>query len=312
MKQPLIPLSHKLLEWKETFPSAFKGVHLPGATVLSAAGNFGSVCIQEYHDNDFSVRLNVLDLFDRFIVKSFFKRSGVYARLILKGRIDHEASMDIKWSLYRNQFALIQSRDLITKEIYEKNTHISFETYFSSALAKEILLLYPSYNPQQVVTGRWADLETLELVHTILHCKYNAQLRHYFFKSRVKDLFFKYLLLDQRQLFGANDATENEINAIHEAEKIITANVALHNPIPDLAKKVHLNEFKFKQLFKKIFAVGPYEYLVKKRLEKGKLLLEAGLSVKEVAAQVGYRPSDFTTVFRNHFGVSPSMAKRKD
>jgi len=311
MKQSLAPLSHKLLEWKEAFPSAFKGVHLPGASVLSAAGNFGSVCIQEYHDNDFSVRFNVFDLLDRFIVKSFFKRSGIYSRLILKGRIDHETGTDIKWSLHRNQFSLIQSRGLATKETYEKSTHISFETYFSSALAKEILLLYPSYTPKQVGTGRWADLETIELVHTILHCKYDKQLRRYFFKSRAKDLLFKYLELDQEQLFEVNDATENEINSIHEAEKIISANVAAHYSIPVLSKKVLLNEFRFKLLFKKIFGIGPYEYLVRKRMGKAKELLETGLSIKEVAVLVGYRASDFTTVFRTHFGTPPSSIKRK-
>jgi AraC-like DNA-binding protein len=70
--------------------------------------------------------------------------------------------------------------------------------------------------------------------------------------------------------------------------------------IPDLAKKVLLNEFRFKQLFKRIFGTGPYEYLIKKRLEKRKALLESGLSVKETAAHVGYRPSDFTTAFRRY------------
>jgi AraC-like DNA-binding protein len=72
-----------------------------------------------------------------------------------------------------------------------------------------------------------------------------------------------------------------------------------------------LNEFRLKLLFKKVFGTGPYEYLIIKRLEKGKELLATGLSVKEVAAQVGYRPSDFTTSFRNHFGYPPSVIKKK-
>jgi AraC-like DNA-binding protein len=73
-----------------------------------------------------------------------------------------------------------------------------------------------------------------------------------------------------------------------------------------------LNEFRLKKLFKNIFGVGPYEYLVRKRFQKAKILLESGLSVKEVAAQVGYRPSDFTTAFREYFGFTPSSVIKKN
>ena len=314
MKPPLIPLSHKLLEWKDTFPFAFKGVHLPGASVLTTAGNFGSVCIQEYRNDDFSIRFNVFDLLERFVVKSFFRKSGIHSRLVLKGRIDHKTEEDIKWSLRQSQFSLIGDSDRSFSsvvETYEKNTHISFDTYFSVKLAKELLFLYPSYNPATVSISRFADIEIVELAHSILRCKYDRELRLHYFKSRVKDLLFKYLLLDQQEISVEEEISETEINAIHESAEIISTDVSLHYVIPELSKKVRLNEFRFKYLFKKIFGTGPYEYLVRKRMEKAKELLQTGLSVKEVAGLVGYRASDFTTVFRAHFGIPPSSAKRK-
>lgn len=314
MKPSLIPLSHKLLEWNDTFPFAFKGVHLPGASVLSAAGNFGSVCIQEYRSDDFYIRFNVFDLIERFVVKSFFRKTGICSRLVLKGRIDHEAEADIKWSLRQGQFSLIGDtgksvRSLV--ETYEKNTHISFDTHFSMKLAKELLLLYPSYTPATAGLSHFADLEAVELVQSILRCKYDKELRFHFLRSRAKDLLFKYLLLDQPDTPVEEDINETEINAIHESAKIISTDVSLHYAIPELSKKVQLNEFRFKSLFKKIFGIGPYEYLVRKRMTKAKELLQTGLSVKEVAALVGYRASDFTTVFRTRFGIPPSAVKRK-
>ena len=314
MKPPLIPLSHKMLEWKESFPSAFKGVHLPGSSVLSSVGNFGSICIQEYRSDDFSIRFNVFDLIERFVVRSFFRRSGIYSRLVLKGRIDHKAEADIKWSLRQSQFSLIGDSDRSFRsviETYEKNTHISFDTYFSMKLAKELLLLYPSYTPETVGFTRFADLETVELAHSILRCKYDKELRFHFLKSRAKDLLFKYLLLDQQEIPLEEEVSESEINAIHESAEIISTDVSLHYAIPELSKKIGFNEFRFKSLFKKIFGIGPYEYLVRKRMAKAKELLQTGLSVKEVAGLVGYRASDFTTVFRTHFGIPPSSAKQK-
>jgi len=314
MKPPLIPLSHKLLEWKDAFPSAFKGVHLPGSSVLSSVGNFGSVCIQEYNSDDFSIRFNVFDLIERFVVKSFFRKSGIYSRLVLKGRIDHKAETDIKWSLRQSQFSLIGDSDRSVRsvvETYERNTHIIFDTHFSMKLAKELLLLYPSYIPSPISISRYADLETLELVHSILRCKYDKELRFHFLKSRAKDLLFKYLLLNQQEITAEEEISESEINAIHQSAKIIGTDVSKHYAIPELTKQIGFNEFRFKYLFKKIFGIGPYEYLVRKRMAKAKELLQTGLSVKEVAGLVGYRASDFTTVFRTHFGIPPSSAKQK-
>ena len=313
MKQPLIPLSHKMLEWKDTFPSAFKGVHLPGSTVLSSVGNFGSVCIQEYRSDDFSIRFNVFDLIERFVARSGIKRSGIQSRLVLKGRIGHEAA-DTKWTLRQGQFSLNgdSGKSLRSQvETYEKNTHISFDTYFSMKLTKELLVLYPSYTPATVGITRFADLETVELVHSILRCKYDKELRLHFLKSRVKDLLFKYLLLDQQEITTEKEISESEINAIHQSAKIISTDVSKHYAIPELTKQIGFNEFRFKYLFKKIFGIGPYEYLVRKRMAKAKDLLQTGLSVKEVAGLVGYRASDFTTVFRTHFGIPPSSAKQK-
>ncbi|TMI89599.1 MAG: helix-turn-helix transcriptional regulator [Bacteroidetes bacterium] len=314
MKPPLIPLSHKMLEWKDAFPSAFKGVHLPGSSVLSSVGNFGSVCIQEYRSDDFSIRFNVFDLIDRFVAKSFYKRPGICSRLVLKGRIDHEATPDIKWTIRQGQFSLNGDSGKSLRshvETYEKNTHISFDTYFSMKLAKELLLLYPSYTPAASGITRFADLETVELAHSILRCKYDKELRLHFLKSRAKDLLFKYLLLDQQEITTEEEISESEINAIHQSAKIISTDVSKHYAIPELTKQIGFNEFRFKYLFKKIFGIGPYEYLVRKRMAKAKELLQTGLSVKEVAGLVGYRASDFTTVFRTHFGIPPSSAKQK-
>jgi AraC-like DNA-binding protein len=313
MKPPLIPLSHKLPEWKESFPSAFKGVHLPGSTVLSSVGNFGSVCIQEYRGDGFSIRFNVFDLIERFVAKSFFRKAGIHSRLVLKGRIDHETDTDKKWSLRQSQFSLIDDPARSVKsviETYEKNTHIIFDTHFSMKLAKELLLLYPSYIPSPISISRFADLETVELVHSILRCKYDKELRLHFLKSRAKDLLFKYLLLDQQEI-TVEEISEKEINAIHQSAKIISTDVSKHYAIPELTKQIGFNEFRFKYLFKKIFGIGPYEYLVRKRMAKAKELLQTGLSVKEVAGLVGYRASDFTTVFRTYFGIPPSSAKQK-
>ncbi len=58
--------------------------------------------------------------------------------------------------------------------------------------------------------------------------------------------------------------------------------------------------------FRNAFGVTPYAYLKQLRLERGALLLEKGLRVKEVAGLVGYEnPKSFSAEFHRFHGVSP-------
>jgi hypothetical protein len=60
--------------------------------------------------------------------------------------------------------------------------------------------------------------------------------------------------------------------------------------------------------FRKAFGYSPRELLLRLRMEHAKnLLLESSLSIKEIAARVGYfQPHDFNRVFRRHAGVAPT------
>jgi AraC-like DNA-binding protein len=310
MNQNLLSLSHGDLHWTDALPPAFKAVRLPGSTIATSIGEFGSICIQEFNTENFSIHFKVFDLLQHFVARSFLQRPGLFAKLVVKGRIDIDTNKPPAIPLRQNQFILSADQTFIHEELYQNKTHITLDTFLSDSLAKEIQQLFPGTNKNSPVS--WAGSETLQLVHSILGCKYEKELRRHFFESRVKDLFFKYLFIIQNNTSPGLPITDEELAAVYKAEQLINDDITRHYPIPELSKKVLLNEFRLKLLFKKIFGTGPYEYLMIKRLEKGKELLEAGLSVKEVAAQVGYRPSDFTTSFRNHFGYPPGVIKKRN
>ena len=60
-------------------------------------------------------------------------------------------------------------------------------------------------------------------------------------------------------------------------------------------------------IFKSYYEVTPIEYVVQKRMEEGKKLLETGeMKIKEVAAWLGYEDSlYFSKVFKRVIGMSP-------
>jgi AraC-like DNA-binding protein len=149
------------------------------------------------------------------------------------------------------------------------------------------------------------------LIDTILLCTYKNGLRRHFINGRIKELLIQYLIQwSEVEPAGGQPPTEIEIEAVYAAEKMITEDIRRHFILPELARNVHLSEFRFKIVFKKIFGTGAYEYLQKKRLKKAMELLKQGYSVKEVAAETGYHVSHFITLFREYFGITPGSIKR--
>ena len=73
-----------------------------------------------------------------------------------------------------------------------------------------------------------------------------------------------------------------------------------------------LSNFYISKIFKSETGDAPIRHLINIRLEKAKEIIEEipGLSIKEVAAKVGYEDVyHFSKQFKKHYGVSPSQVK---
>lgn len=79
-----------------------------------------------------------------------------------------------------------------------------------------------------------------------------------------------------------------------------------------IAENMYLSTFYISKIFKSETGDTPIRHLINIRLEKAKEILEQNpsLSIKEVAAQVGYEDAyHFSKQFKKHYGVSPSQVK---
>lgn len=316
MRINLQTLSHEPLVWKKKLPPHFKGVRLPGGTVVSAHGAFGSVCIQEIHEKHFRIQYKVFDVTQHFITEEKWQGEGLHSRLVLKGQLQQSLNSFEENCSYTNQLTFIAAAAVLTNT-FEKNTCITFDTFFTEKIISEILSDYPALyktiknqNTQKPQTA-WADHETFELVNSILHSKYKKDFRKLFYETRVRNMLFKYLVLMSGNRTNIRPPSHDEIVAVHEAARLIDADITKHLHIHHLAAIVQLNRTYLHEFFKYVFGVGPYEYLLKQRMKKAKEMLEQGYSVKEIASEFDYRPSDFTDTFREHTGFRPSDIKIK-
>ena len=82
----------------------------------------------------------------------------------------------------------------------------------------------------------------------------------------------------------------------------------------NIAQDMHLSEKYMYRLFTEQYHMSPQQFLIKTRMEVAKNLLETSiLSVSEVARAVGYKTLPvFSKIFANHFGISPSVLKKKN
>ena len=82
--------------------------------------------------------------------------------------------------------------------------------------------------------------------------------------------------------------------------------------LTDLANVAQLTPFHFIRAFKQTFGEPPYRYLIHRRIERAKKLLENSTrSVGEIAQAVGFgEPASFTAAFRRTAGTTPTAYRR--
>jgi AraC-like DNA-binding protein len=80
----------------------------------------------------------------------------------------------------------------------------------------------------------------------------------------------------------------------------------------DLARQIGTNQNKLKAVFKEAFGVTMAEYCLERRMrEAQQLLLEATLTIAQVAERVGYEhQSSFAAAFSGHVGMSPRQYRQ--
>ena len=83
--------------------------------------------------------------------------------------------------------------------------------------------------------------------------------------------------------------------------------------IAALARQLDMGEHRFTRLFRQSTGSTPYQFLLKKRLDRARTLLEkTSLPIAELAMELGFgSQSHFTTIFRKRFSITPAAYRRE-
>jgi AraC family transcriptional regulator len=100
---------------------------------------------------------------------------------------------------------------------------------------------------------------------------------------------------------------------IHEVQVFLAQNLAHDVDLNTIARQASLSPYYFTRQFTAMVGIPPYRYLINLRIQRAaQLLRESDLTVTQILHRVGFHsPSHFTTTFRRHMGVSPTVYRRR-
>ena len=107
------------------------------------------------------------------------------------------------------------------------------------------------------------------------------------------------------QLLGSEEENVHEI--ITKAKHYIDEHLTEELSVSNIAASLYITPNYFSRLFKRVTKEGCNEYIVRKRIEKAKSLLETtSMKTGKIAMMVGYRDTNyFSLAFKKHTGNPP-------
>lgn len=287
-------------------PIHIKGTMLSEASLYTGSNNETTIAIQQYTTASCTCIIKSINTTQPVELLTQYNRSTCLWQALLEGEKITTQNVKHKNSLLKNQlFFTTVPGSSYTTSIQAPGKYNIIEILINDSLAEEFKPLFPALFNQYVHSST-TDTDLHQYIDSIRSARMSGVLWNYYIIARIKDMLFHTCNKIAAAAQNPLSITEAEMEGVNKAAEIITEDITIHIPIPDLARRVGLNEYKLKKFFPLVHGKTVYAYLTYHRMLKAKELLLQNLSVKEVAARIGYRPSDLTITFIQHFGIMPS------
>lgn len=197
-------------------------------------------------------------------------------------------------------------REFEDKEVKQVRLILS-ESFIERNLKESLSVKYFHENKNlNLISFSPTSLASQFLLDDILNCSLKGELGTLYIQAKALELLTLELSkLEENSMEIVLDSYDKD--AIYKAKEILIDNLKNPPSIVELAKKVHLNEFKLKKGFKQVFNTSPYKLLNQYKMNYAKNLLESSeYNISEVADIIGYKFSNnFTNAFYKQFKINP-------
>ena len=153
------------------------------------------------------------------------------------------------------------------------------------------------------------DHRVAALVGDTIDSRLHGELRTVQLAGRIAELVAYALeaMLHQHEVRSVNLPRRRDLDLARAAQALLDREYRRPPNFADLAREIGTSQNKLKSVFKQTFGLTMADYCLERRVrEAQQLLMEATLTIAQVAERVGYEhQSSFAAAFRNQVGMSP-------
>ena len=158
------------------------------------------------------------------------------------------------------------------------------------------------------------DHRVAALVGDTLDSRLHGELRTVQLAGRLAELVAYALdaMLHQHEARSVKLSRRRDLDLARAAQTLLDRDYRRPPNFAELAREIGTSQNKLKSVFKQTFGLTMADYCLERRVrEAQQLLMEASLTIAQVAERVGYEhQSSFAAAFRNQVGMSPREYRR--
>lgn len=198
---------------------------------------------------------------------------------------------------------------LISLDYYSKLIHENWDIHpeFSQHIA---------LGKSAAIASKYALLNSaiLWVMQEIKDCTYEGAIQKLYFEAKIKELLILQLDALLKKPKESVSVDEKEYAKLQEAKLILEATFTKAPTLPELSRKISLNEFKLKKGFKECFEITVKGYVTKLRMEYAKKLIKKKTAnISEIAEKCGYKDvSHFSAAFKLFYGFTPLSFRKNN
>lgn len=236
---------------------------------------------ESYHSHEHAeLFIHVLGRMELFIENKVYSHSGNEIRLYAPWELHFGKSdfdQDMEWYQISLNKAFLEANPALSERIVSREKGIG--NVFISKEHKHIV----------------------SLLDEILEKKNSALGKHYLFANVIKIL----CLLNEKD--NNIEISQGKNECIQEVLETINRDITHIKTVENISEITHFSPSYIHRLFRTNLNITPHQYIIMKKLSIAKELLEKGYSIIDACYDSGFSDySNFITIFRKHFGITPS------
>ena len=151
-----------------------------------------------------------------------------------------------------------------------------------------------------------ADEYLINLFRTIIELDKKDEMFADFSVLKLKEILIISYLKRKNKLLKTSDSSSYDRAILMSIIEYVEENLHMAITIEDICYKFGISRSFVQRLFKSELDITPKKYILRKKLEIGRILLKEGKkSISDVAYSLGFTANYFTRVYKNVYGITP-------